>query len=79
MNEPLVLEVTHLCGGYRSAGPFGRKQTEIIHDVSFSVHRSEIVGLAPAKALIDCAEHYLKIEDFKCYDQVIEYHLLDMI
>ena len=39
---------------------------------------SEIVGLTPAKALIDCAEHYLKIEDFDCHDQVIEYHLIDM-
>ena len=39
---------------------------------------SEIVGLTPAKALIDCAEYYLKLEDFHCHDQVIEYHLLDM-
>ena len=27
---------------------------------------SEIVGLTPAKALIDCAEYYLKLEDFDC-------------
>ena len=39
---------------------------------------SEIVGLTPAKALIDCAEYYLKIENFHCRDQVIEYHLIDM-
>lgn len=39
---------------------------------------SEIVGLTPAKALIDCAEYYLKIEKFNCHDQVIEYHLIDM-
>lgn len=39
---------------------------------------SEIVGLTPAKALIDCAEYYLKIENFNCHDQVIEYHLIDM-
>ena len=45
MNEPLVLEVTHLCGGYRGAGPFSRKKTEILHDVSFTVRRGEIVGL----------------------------------
>lgn len=37
---------------------------------------SELVGLAPAKALIDCAEFYLKLENFHCYDQVMEYHLL---
>ncbi len=37
---------------------------------------SEVVGLLPAKALIDCAEHYLKIEDFDCLNQVMEYHLI---
>ncbi len=39
---------------------------------------SEIVGLTPAKALIDCAEYYLKLEDFNCRRQVIEYHLIGM-
>ncbi len=38
----------------------------------------EIVGLTPDKALIDCAEYYLKLENFKCHDQVIEYKLIDM-
>ena len=37
---------------------------------------SELVGLAPAKALIDCAEYYLKIEDFDYSRQVLENHLL---
>ena len=39
---------------------------------------SEIVGLTPAKALIDCAEFYLKIENFNCKNQIMEYHLIDM-
>ena len=39
---------------------------------------TEIVGLTPAKALIDCAEYYLKIENFHCHEQVLEYHLIDM-
>ncbi len=39
---------------------------------------SEVVGMTPAKALIDCAEYYLKIENFDCHEQVIEYHLIDM-
>ena len=38
---------------------------------------SEIVGLTPGKALIDCAEHYLKIENFDCFEQVMEYRLLE--
>jgi len=37
---------------------------------------SEVIGLAPAKALIDCAEYYLQIEDFDYDKQVLENHLL---
>ncbi|MDO4666735.1 MAG: glutamate formimidoyltransferase [Streptococcus sp.] len=37
---------------------------------------SEVVGLAPAKALIDAAEYYLQIEDFDYDKQVLENHLL---
>lgn len=36
---------------------------------------SEIIGLAPAKALIDTAEYYLKIEGFDYGKQVLENHL----
>ena len=28
---------------------------------------TELVGLSPGKALIDCAEHYLKLEGFDCF------------
>ena len=41
-----------------------------------SIIGSEIVGLAPAKALIDCAEYYLQIENFDFKKQVLENHLL---
>ncbi|MBQ2455544.1 MAG: glutamate formimidoyltransferase [Firmicutes bacterium] len=37
---------------------------------------SELVGLTPAKALVDCAEFYLKLENFDCMNQVMEYHLI---
>ncbi|MCR4819265.1 MAG: glutamate formimidoyltransferase [Fretibacterium sp.] len=40
---------------------------------------SELVGLSPAKALLDCAEFYLRLENFDCRQQVLEYHLLDMM
>ncbi len=43
------------------------------------VIESEIVGLTPAKAMIDCAEFYLKAKDFECHNQIMEYHLIDMI
>ena len=39
---------------------------------------TELVGLTPAKALIDCAEYYLKMENFDCKKQVMEYHLIDL-
>jgi len=37
---------------------------------------SELVGLAHAKALIDCAEYYLQIENFDYSKQVLENHLI---
>jgi len=37
---------------------------------------SELIGLTPAKALIDCAEYYLQIENFDYGRQVLENHLL---
>ena len=39
---------------------------------------SELVGLTPAKAMLDCAEYYLKLENFDCRKQVMEYHLIGM-
>lgn len=41
-----------------------------------SIIGSEIIGLTPAKALIDCADYYLKIENFDYKKQVLENHLL---
>ena len=35
---------------------------------------SEVIGLVPMQALIDCAEYYLRIENFN-YDQVLETRL----
>ena len=50
----------------------------LYEDSATRVIESEIVGLTPAKALIDCAEFYLKAKDFDCKKQVMEYHLIDM-
>lgn len=41
-----------------------------------SIIGSEIVGLAPAKALVDVAEYYLQLEEFDYNKQVLENHLL---
>ncbi len=37
---------------------------------------AEIVGLTPARALIDCADYYLQLENFDANTQVLENHLL---
>lgn len=37
---------------------------------------TEIIGLTPMQALIDCADYYLQIENFDSARQVIENHLL---
>lgn len=41
-----------------------------------SVVGSEVIGLLPMKALIDCAEYYLQIEDFSI-DQVLEKRIVE--
>lgn len=41
-----------------------------------SIIGTELVGMCPAKALIDCAEYYLQLEDFSCTQQVLEYHMI---
>jgi len=39
------------------------------------VVETELIGLAPAKALIDCAQHYLQIKDFNFHQHVLENHI----
>jgi len=41
-----------------------------------SIVGTELIGLTPAKALVDCAEYYLQIENFDYGKQVLENHLL---
>ena len=41
-----------------------------------SVVGTELIGLAPAKALVDAAEYYLQLEDFDFTKQVLENHIL---
>lgn len=38
---------------------------------------SELIGMSPARALLDCAAHYLKLEDFDPQKQVLELRLSD--
>ena len=41
-----------------------------------TVTASELIGLCPMKALIDCAEYYLQIKDFDFDKQVLENHII---
>jgi glutamate formiminotransferase len=41
-----------------------------------SITHSEIVGMAPAEALIEAAKHYLRMHDFRL-DQALELRLLE--
>jgi glutamate formiminotransferase len=41
-----------------------------------SVTGTEVIGLAPMQALVDCADYYLQIENFDSSRQIIENHLL---
>ena len=41
-----------------------------------SIIGSEVIGLTPAKALIDCAEYYLQIEKFDYKKQVLDNHMI---
>ena len=49
-----------------------------IEAARYGVHvtGTELVGLAPAKALVDAAEYYLQLEDFDFNKQVLENHIL---
>lgn len=40
------------------------------------VLESELVGTTPAKALLDVAQHYLKLKDFDAFKQTLEYRLI---
>ena len=57
------------------------KLVECIPNFSVSRERDEAAFNAlvdTAKALVDCAEYYLKLENFDCHKQVMEYHLVGM-
>ena len=46
MSDDLVLQVRDLNVWYRPSGTVGRrKRQQVLHDVSFELHRGEILGL----------------------------------
>ena len=52
------------------------KISELAQKHGTEVLESELVGTAPAKALIDVAEQKLKLKDFDAFKQIIEYKLI---
>ncbi len=62
---------------------FGTPLYRVYETIRFEAERwgvpiigTELIGITPAQALIDAAEYYLKIENFDCHKQVLEYHLI---
>ena len=49
---------------------------EALREKGARIIGTELVGLTPGKALLDCAEFYLKLENFNYRTQVMEYNLL---
>jgi len=46
MDKELVLSLKNVCSGYRTGGIFRKKgYQQVLHDISFDVHRGEILGL----------------------------------
>ena len=41
-----------------------------------TIKDTEIVGLVPMKAMIDCAEYYMGTKEFDFHKQVLENHIL---
>ena len=52
------------------------KVRELAKEMGTEVIETELIGLCPMKALIDAAESYLKIADFKFDEQVLENYIL---
>lgn len=52
------------------------KISELAQEHGTKVLESELVGTAPAKALIDVAEAKLKLKDFDAFKQILEYKLI---
>ena len=52
-----------------------------IEATRYGVHvvGTELIGLAPAKALIDCAEYYLQIENFDYKRHVLDNHVYEQL
>jgi glutamate formiminotransferase len=47
------------------------KIKEMAEDAGVSVVESEVIGLIPLAAMVECAEHYLKANEFR-YEQLLE-------
>ena len=81
-NDHKITDLLYLCHAHLQYGVSCDAIYEMIRSLAERygtyIVDSEIVGLTPAKAMIDCAEFYLKARDFDCHNQIMEYHLIGM-
>ncbi len=75
-DRPDVMQVSMNLVNYKETPVFEVFDAVKAHAMKYGIPLlgSEIVGLVPEDALIDCSEHYLKIRDFS-KSQILEYKL----
>ncbi|MCK4444338.1 MAG: glutamate formimidoyltransferase [Thermoplasmata archaeon] len=75
-DKPDVMQVSMNLVNYKETPIFAVFDAVKSHADKYGVPvvGSEIIGLVPENALVDCAEHYLKIQDFS-KSQILEYKL----
>lgn len=76
LHDPGIAQVSMNMVNYESTPLY--RALELIraeaHRHGVGITGTELIGLAPAKALIDCAEYYLQIENFDYARHVLENH-----
>ncbi|MCQ2609377.1 MAG: glutamate formimidoyltransferase [Lachnospiraceae bacterium] len=77
-NEQGFAQVTMNLVNYEKTAVYRVQEAIKMEANRYGVHvtDTELVGLCPAKALLDAAEYYLQLKNFEAYKQCMEYHLI---
>jgi len=77
LSERNIAQVSMNLVNYEATSIYSVVELIKVEAARYGVHiiETELIGLAPAKALIDCAEYYLQIRDFDYRQHVLESHI----
>lgn len=77
-NEKGFAQVTMNMVNYEKTSLYRVQEAIKFEANRYGVHvtDTELVGLCPAKALLDVAEYYLQLKNFDAFKQCMEYHLI---